>query len=134
MIKNSLFLSALILALYGNGCVNTQIVNPEYLLMDTTKDIIVATNAAQSIRMYSGNYKIARNDSVISIQGKGTIISQDGQSIDKPFKGTIPFPQIDLIETHEKTVFYYSGYYIFGAAAAAFAILVIITFGGRGVG
>jgi hypothetical protein len=133
MTKYLFLFYTLVLVLPINGCINIQTVKPEYLLTDTTKDIIVNTSAAQSIRMSSNNYQIIRNDSLMFIQGKGTVIRQDGKAIEKPFQGTIPFSEIYQIEAHEKTLFYYSGYFIFGAATA-FIILVIIAYGGRGAG
>jgi hypothetical protein len=115
------------------GCVNKEIVQPEYLASDSTKDVLITTNAGKSIRMFSEHYRIVRIDSAKYISGKGTVIKDNGQSISSPFDGQIAFSEIVQVETSEKTTFYYSGYYIF-AGAAAFIIFVVLLFNGRGAG
>jgi hypothetical protein len=119
--------------IFACGCVNKGIVQPEYLVSDSTKDVLITTNSGKSISMYSNNYRIVRNDSAKYISGKGTMIKDNGQSISIPFDGQIAFSEIVQVETREKTTFYYSGYYIF-AGVAAFIVLIVLLFNGRGAG
>ena len=116
-----------------SGCVNKEIVQPDYLVNDSTKDVLITTNVGKSIRMFSDHYQIVRIDSVNYIRGKGTVIKENGQRISVPFDGQISFSEIVQVETREKTTFYYSGYYIF-AGAVAFIVFVILLFNGRGAG
>jgi hypothetical protein len=116
-----------------NGCVNKEIVQPEYLVNDSTKDVLITTNVGKSILMLSDHYQVVRIDSIKYIRGKGTVIKENGQSISLPFDDQISFSEIVQVETREKTTFYYSGYYIF-AGASAFIVLIVLLFNGRGAG
>jgi len=115
------------------GCVNKEIVQPDYLISDSTKDVLITTNSGKSIHMLSDHYQVIKVDSAKYIRGQGTVLKDNGQSIFLPFDGQISFSEIVQIETREKTSFYYSGYYIF-AGAAAFVVIVILLFNGRGAG
>jgi hypothetical protein len=115
------------------GCVNKEIVQLDYLVSDSTKDVLITTNSGKSIHMLSDHYQVVKVDSTKYIRGKGTVLKDNGQSISLPFDGQISFSEIVQVETREKTVFYYSGYYIF-AGAAVFIVFVILLFNGRGAG
>jgi hypothetical protein len=119
--------------MFACGCVNKEIVKPEYLVSDSTKDVLITTNSGKWILMYSNNYHIVRIDSAKYISGKGTLIKDISQSISSPFDGQIAFSEIAQIETREKSVFYYSGYYIF-AGATAFILFIALVFHGHGPG
>jgi hypothetical protein len=116
-----------------SGCIKKEIVQPGYLVNDSTKDVLITTNVGKSISMFSDQYQVIRIDSLNYIRGKGTVIKENGQSISLPFDGQISFSEIVKVETREKTTFYYSGYYIF-AGAVAFIVFIILLFNGRGVG
>ncbi len=119
--------------MFACGCVSKEIVQPEYLVSDSTKDILVTTNAGKSIRMLSQHYQIIRTDSAKYVCGKGVVIKENGQSISSPFDGQIAFSEIVQIETREKSPFYYSGYFIFGGAAV-FILFIALLFNGHGLG
>jgi hypothetical protein len=116
-----------------SGCVNREIVQPDKLASDYTKDVLITTNSGKSIRMFSENYKIIRIDSTNYVNGKGTVIQENGQNVSFPFEGQISFSEIVQVETREKTIFYYSPYFIF-AGAVAFVALVLLIMNGRGFG
>ena len=119
--------------LFISGCVNREIVQPYKLDSDSTKDILITTKFGKSIRMYSENYKIVRIDSTNYVNGKGTVIQENSQNVSFPFEGRISFSEIVQVETREKTIFYYSPYFIF-AGTVAFVALVLIIMNGRGFG
>jgi hypothetical protein len=83
--------------------------------------------------MYSDNYRIIRIDSTNYVNGKGTVIQENGQNVSFPFEGQISFSEIVQVETREKNIFYYSPYFIF-ASAIAFVALVLLIMNGRGFG
>jgi hypothetical protein len=115
------------------GCVNKEVVKPDYLVSDSTKDVLITTISGKSIHMLSDHYQVVKVDSAKYIRGKGTVLKDNGQSISLPFDGQISFSEIVQVETREKTTFYYSGYYIF-AGAAAFIVFIVLLFNGRGAG
>jgi hypothetical protein len=115
------------------GCVNTEIVRPDILANDTTKDIVVTTKSGKSIRLYAGDYRMVQVDTTKYINGKGTILKENNKILTTPFNGSISFAEIIQLETHEKSVFYYSAYYLF-AGAVVFILFIGIAFHGRGPG
>jgi hypothetical protein len=119
--------------IFMSGCINREIVQPEKLASDSTKDVLIATSSRKSIRMYSHNYRIVRIDSSNYVDGKGTVIQENGQNVSIPFEGQISFSEIVQIETREKTIFYYSPYFIF-AGAIAFVAFLLIFMNGHGFG
>jgi hypothetical protein len=127
------FIILFFVMIFISGCVNREIVQPEKLTSDATKDVLIITNSGKSIRMYSDNYRIIRIDSTNYVNGKGTVIQENGQNVSFPFEGQISFSEIVQVETREKNIFYYSPYFIF-AGAIAFVALVLLIMNGRGFG
>ena len=127
------FIILFFVMIFISGCVNREIVQPEKLTSDSTKDVLIITNSGKSIRMYSDNYRIIRIDSTNYVNGKGTVIQENGQNVSFPFEGQISFSEIVQVETREKNIFYYSPYFIF-ASAIAFVALVLLIMNGRGFG
>ena len=127
------FIILFFVMIFISGCVNREIVQPEKLTSDATKDVLIITNSGKSIRMYSDNYRIIRIDSTNYVNGKGTVIQENGQNVSFPFEGQISFSEIVQVETREKNIFYYSPYFIF-ASAIAFVALVLLIMNGRGFG
>ena len=115
------------------GCISKEIVQPEYLASDSTKDVLVTTSDGKSIRLLSNHYQVVRVDSAKYIRGKGTVLKENGQNISHPFDGQIAFSEIVQVETREKTTLYYSGYFIF-AGAAAFIVFMVLLLNGHGFG
>ena len=112
------------------GCISKEIVQPEYLASDSTKDVLVTTSDGKSIRLLSNHYQVVRVDSAKYIRGKGTVLKENGQNISHPFDGQIAFSEIVQVETREKTTLYYSGYFIFAGAAAFIVFMVLLLVGG----
>ena len=115
------------------GCVSTNVVQPERLEADTTKDIVIFTQDGRTIRMFSGDYQVVRICEVKNIRCKGKLFLNDQRTEMKPFEGEVAFNQIKFIETIHKSIFYYTGPILFGAATL-FIIFIAIVLQGRGFG
>lgn len=67
---------------------------------------------------------------------EGQLFLDANRSKVKPFEGAIPFPEIQSVETREKTIFYHRAPIWLGAAGAAVIALIWypLFFSGSGLG
>ena len=116
-----------------SGCISTEIVQPENLQSDATRDIVVRTRNGKTIRMLGGDYQITTVGEVHNLKGKGDLFLNEKHTKTKRFEGEIPLDDVSSIETREKTVFYYSVPILMGTVVLL-TILFAIAMGGRGFG
>ncbi|HEY4613433.1 MAG TPA: hypothetical protein VII11_10645 [Bacteroidota bacterium] len=120
---NCLIVAALIVSLLLQSCVRKEIVKPEDVLHDTTKDITVYTIDKRVFRFEAGNYTVLRKDAQEFIRGNGRQYDPRTKFFDKFFEGDISFHEIEKIERSEKTTFG-----IIGDILSSMPIVVIIVF------
>ncbi len=124
------------LAFLFAGCVTTETVRPDNY-QDENKDLLVTTLNGRRVKFYAGHYQVLGTDSMRTLIGKGEQWTGDDYSARNEFDGAISFREIAQIQTAEKTLFYYTGPILFGAAAVIYGLLVffiMVVAKGRGLG
>jgi hypothetical protein len=125
-----------LLLFFLSACTSNVFVEPERLQADTTKDILVLTHDGRTIRFFGGDYQVVQIGDSEYLRGKGRLFLNENRSQAQQFQGEIPFAQIKSVEVTEKSVSYYTGPILFGAAWLLIVLLMIsmkgIQFGGLG--
>lgn len=72
-----------------SSCVSSAIVQPDYLELDATKDIVITTYDGQVVRMFKGDYEIVKVGEKNRLRGKGALYLNQNRTETKPFAGEI---------------------------------------------
>jgi hypothetical protein len=107
------------------GCVHTSTIPLVDLSQSLDKDIVVTTHDGKTTRYNAGCFEVIMSDSGRVLRTKGSV--GDGQAGQRMGKhgSALAFANIKVIETREKTAFYYTG----PVLVAFMAVLLIVLHG-----
>jgi hypothetical protein len=117
-------LAALLTSAFA-GCVHTSTIPLADLSQSLDKDIVVTTHDGKTARYNAGSFEVILSDSGRVLRTKGSV--GDGQSGHPMGRqgSALAFANIEVIETREKTGFYYTG-----PIPVAFVALLLIVLHG----
>jgi hypothetical protein len=121
IVKVGLFLLVL---LFGS-CVRNEVLRPEYLLQDKTKDIVVYTLDERVIKFKSNDYKIVGDLQSERIQGRSLLRNRRTGEFDIPLEANIALSQIEKIVFQERTMLGTIGEVLFVGIFAVFLIFFL---------
>jgi len=85
------------------GCVRHEILKPEYLNFDISKDITVVLIDGRKIELKAGDYRVTSTSGIDSLHGTGRIVRGSGGESGLTFQGSLSFSDIREIITHAQT-------------------------------
>jgi hypothetical protein len=98
------YLAIASLSLQLIGCVPSQIVSPDYLASDSTKDIRITSDDGSVIVMRSGDYSVLRTSDSLTIIGKGQKIARLDWYAESSFNGSVSRNQIAVLEVSDSGI------------------------------
>jgi|WetSurMetagenome_2_1015567.scaffolds.fasta_scaffold568179_2 hypothetical protein len=107
------------------GCVHTSTIPLADLSQSLDKDIVVTTHDGKTTRYNAGSFEVIMSDSGHVLRTKGSV--GDGQAGHRMGRqgSALAFANIKVIETREKTAFYYTGPIL----VALMAVLLVVWHG-----
>ena len=123
----------ILLLCFWYGCISINVIRPDQLGPNSTKDIVVSTHDGRTILLLSGDYQVIASPEGDAIQGNGKFFLNKERTETRLFEGILPLSQIDSIEVRHYSIFHYTGPILFGTAAVLIALFAIL-FHGRSFG
>ncbi len=116
-------ISAISILFLVPGCIITRDLTLEALEQKSEQDIIVTTADGREITFEASEFIIVLIDSQYAVRGTGSQRMKANEPESVSFKGDIPFSSIELVQTREKTAFYYTGPFLVAVVVAIYFIL-----------
>jgi hypothetical protein len=117
-------ISACLGVVFFLGCSATELVKPEQLTPGAWQNIMIVTTDGRIIRMLAENHSIVRSGDTSYVQGTGLELLKTEEYETKPFAGRIPFSEIKLIETTERSFLYRTLPIMLGMVAVFFLLIL----------
>jgi hypothetical protein len=139
LMKIFLLISLLIISNLLIGCSSLQIVSPEYLQKDSTKNVRITTVDGSIIKIRPNNYTVSTKSDSLIISGKGKIIAKSEKYIELDYNGSISKREIVKIEIVENSIPPEIKYPLYAVGAVSAICLVLLVIGlislhGHGLG